>query len=156
MPLAWAFQRDSELAPLFNYHLDKMQQTGVIDRLHHKFVGDSNNGETEAEDIEVQDFDGLGYEKVTFPFLALLSGLIVACLLLGLETAWHRCLNKVSRKSVGRSHESRTLAQLVSIPITSFKFSLSPPPPSPISLLLASFAAFLSRPDSASQLSLSK
>ena len=114
MPLAWAFQRDSELAPLFNYHLDKMQQTGVIDRLHHKFVGDSNNGETEAEDIEVQDFGGLGYEKVTFPFLALLSGLFVACLLLGLETAgackkkWHRCINKVSGKSVGRSHESHT------------------------------------------------
>ena len=32
-PLAWGFQKDSELIGIFNYHLHKMHEAGVIDRL---------------------------------------------------------------------------------------------------------------------------
>ena len=35
----------------------------------------------------MQDINGLGYENVAFPFLALLSGIWVALLQLGIETA---------------------------------------------------------------------
>ena len=63
-----------------------MQQTGVIDRLQQKFVGDSNR-EADALEIQVQDINGLGYEKVAFPFLALLTGLCVAFIQFGFETA---------------------------------------------------------------------
>ena len=43
--------------------------------------------DTDASKIQVQEINGLGYENVTFPFLALLSGLCVALLTLGIETA---------------------------------------------------------------------
>ena len=84
MPLAWAFQRESELLPIFNYYLDKMQQTGIIHRLQQKFIGDHNR-DTDASMI--QDINGLGYANVAFPFLALLSGICLALLQLGIETA---------------------------------------------------------------------
>ena len=94
LPLAWAFQKESELAPLFNYYLDMMQQTGVIDRLEKKFVGKSDKSNIETQ---VQDINSLGFEKVVFPFLALVTGLSVAFMQLGFETVI-MCKNKF-RKS---------------------------------------------------------
>ena len=44
-------------------------------------------GNTDALNIQVQDSNGLGYEHVAFPFLALLFGLCVAFMQLGTETA---------------------------------------------------------------------
>ena len=32
-PLAWGFQKDSELIGIFNYHLHKMHEAGMVDRL---------------------------------------------------------------------------------------------------------------------------
>ena len=84
--MAWAFQRESELLPIFNYYLGHFQGAGVIDRLQQKFIRDSNR-DTDASKKQVQDINGLGYENVAFPFLALLSGICVALLQLGIETA---------------------------------------------------------------------
>ena len=86
MHAAWAFQRESELLPMFNYHLDKMQQTGVIDRLHHKFVEDSTEDEYASKE-QVQEMTGVGHESVAFPFSILLAGLCVAFMQLGIEVA---------------------------------------------------------------------
>ena len=88
-----------------------MQQSGVIDRLQQKFVGDSN-GETDA--VEMQDINGLGYEKVAFPFLALLTGLCVAFMQLGFETAitckkkWNSCHKKVSTSCLNTPRNATT------------------------------------------------
>ena len=49
-------------------------------------MGDRSR-DTDASKIQVQEINGLGYENVTFPFLALVSGLCVALLTLGIETA---------------------------------------------------------------------
>ena len=81
--MAWAFQKESELLPIFNNYLDKMQQTGVIDRLRQHFIGD-RNGDTGAS--KIQNLQGLGYDSVVLPFLALLTGLCVAFMQLGIET----------------------------------------------------------------------
>ena len=81
--MAWAFQRESELVPIFKYYLAKMQQTGVIDRLRQKCMH-NHNGDTGAS--KIQDLEGLGYESVVLPFLALLTGLCVAFMQLGIET----------------------------------------------------------------------
>ena len=82
--MAWAFQKESELLPIFNNYLDKMQQTGVIDRLRQHFIGD-RNGDTGAS--KIQNLQGLGYDSVVLPFLTLLIGLCVAFMQLGTETA---------------------------------------------------------------------
>ena len=82
--MAWAFQKESELLPIFNNYLDKMQQTGVIDRLRQHFIGD-RNGDTGAS--KIQNLQGLGYDSVVLPFLTLLIGLCVAFMQLGIETA---------------------------------------------------------------------
>ena len=71
-----------------------MQQTGVIDRLEKKFVGKSDKSNIETQ---VQDINSLGFEKVVFPFLALVTGLCVAFMQLGFETVI-MCMNKC-RKS---------------------------------------------------------
>ena len=61
-----------------------MRQTGVTDRLRQKFLGERNiDGATSK--TQVQNMNGLGYENVVFPFLALLAGLCVAILQLGIE-----------------------------------------------------------------------
>ena len=84
--MAWAFQKESELLPIFNYHLEKLQQTGVMERLRQKMM-QYPVGNTDASNIQVQDSNGLGYEHVAFPFLALLFGLCLAFMQLGAETA---------------------------------------------------------------------
>ena len=84
--MAWAFQRDSELLQIFNYYLDKMQQTGVIDRLRQEFIG-GHNRDTDVSVIQMQNINSLGYENVVVLFLALLTGLCVALFQLGIETA---------------------------------------------------------------------
>ena len=65
---------------MFNYYLDEMKQTGVIDRLGQTFMGDA------SKPLQVQDINGLGYEHLVFPFIALLTGLCVAFMQLGIET----------------------------------------------------------------------
>ena len=82
VPLAWAFQKGSELLPVFNYYLHKMHQTGLMDRLLQKSIG---NSKMNTDATKVRDANVLGYLDVAFPFLALLIGLLVACMLLGTE-----------------------------------------------------------------------
>lgn len=80
--LAWGFQKRSELLPVFNYYLHKMQQTGLVDRMLHKFIG---NSKMNTDATTIPDINVLGYQNVAFPFLALLTGLLVAPMLLGIE-----------------------------------------------------------------------
>ena len=80
-----AFQKESELRSMLNYHLEKMEQSGVIDRLHKKFLESQNiHPDTDAIMTKVYD-EGIGYDNVVVPFLVLLTGLCVALLQLGIE-----------------------------------------------------------------------
>ena len=63
-----------------------MQQTGIIDRLRQTYIGDCN-GDTDTSNIHEEYIQVLGYEDVLFPFLALLAGLCVALIQLGIEIA---------------------------------------------------------------------
>ena len=80
--MAWAFQRNSELLPIFKYYLDQMQQNGVIKRLRTEFIGDQNGA---SNAFMIQEHDGLGYDSVVIPFLALLIGSCVAMFILAIE-----------------------------------------------------------------------
>ena len=68
-----------------NYHLDKMEQSGIIDRLHKTFLKSQNiNSDTDAIMTKVYE-EGIGYNNVVVPFLVLLTGLCLALLQLGIE-----------------------------------------------------------------------
>ena len=62
-----------------------MKQTGVIDRLRQNALGDDDIDATTSKTLV--DTNGLGYENVLFPFIAFLTGVSVAVLLLGIEKA---------------------------------------------------------------------
>ena len=82
--MAWAYPEDSELVGAFNYHTLKMQATGNIDRFWQEVERkqNMNNGDTKLQNANI-----VGYENAAFPFLALLTGLLAAILLLGTEIA---------------------------------------------------------------------
>ena len=86
-PRAWALRKESELLQIFNYYLDKMRLSGVTERLHQKFFGELSFDDTTSK-TEMQDITqtGLRYEDVLFPFMALLTGICIALLQLGMET----------------------------------------------------------------------
>ena len=58
-----------------------MKQSGIIERLRQKYLDDKNFVTSET----IVDTNVLGYENVMFPFLALLTGVCVALLQLGIE-----------------------------------------------------------------------
>ena len=74
---------------MFSHYLSKMIEIGVIDRLRHKYLVDNNIYTSTSNTIK--DQEGLGYENVMFPFLALLTGLGVALLQLVIECVASKC-----------------------------------------------------------------
>ena len=88
--LRWGFQKDSELLELFNYHLQKIQESGVYRKIEEKMYYDLNEDDTEKEKYlledaaETEDYV-LGYKNVAIPFSVLQVGLLVSLLQLGIE-----------------------------------------------------------------------
>ena len=80
-PTGWGLKKDSELLEFINYHLVQMTETGIIS----KFRRDAESGEGEGDRAIRGNVVVLGYENVAFPFLALLGGLVVALIHLGVE-----------------------------------------------------------------------
>ena len=60
-----------------------MKQTGVIERLRQKFLGDRNIDTSTSKTI--WDINGLSYDNVILPFLAFLTGLSLSLIQLGIE-----------------------------------------------------------------------
>lgn len=74
-----------------------MQETGIIEKLRQTYIGNSN-GDTDTSNIHDEYIQVLGYEDVLFPFLALLAGLCVAFIQLGIEIAVKCKDNRSARK----------------------------------------------------------
>ena len=70
--MAFAFPKGSELAPLFNHFLFKLDQTGAVDKLMRKWVHKDKPLEV-FEETTYQAHD-LGFENVAFPFVYLAVG----------------------------------------------------------------------------------
>ena len=86
-PLCWAFQKDSELAEVFNYHLQKMRETGTMSYMRQQF-----NLNKKRDARKLQDAHVLGFENVAFPFLALLTGVSLAFIQVGIEfVMFYKC-----------------------------------------------------------------
>ena len=93
--MAWGFQRNSELLPIVNHYLGKMEQAGVIDRLRHKYSG-YRHMDTANSKNHLHYNNGLGFENVVLPFSILLAGICWVLLQLGIEFL-HICKKKCFR-----------------------------------------------------------
>ena len=65
-------QKDSEFKELFNHHIMKLYEVGVIDRLMRKNVIIQN------EEFGIAEAVALGYENVLFPFGIIFLGMVLA------------------------------------------------------------------------------
>ena len=70
---------------MFNHYLVKMQETGVIERQLQMITPTINRDSYNT--LATKEPSGLGYDRVIFPFLALLVGFCIAFVQLGLEAA---------------------------------------------------------------------
>ena len=72
-------QKDSEFTPLFNYHILLLKQTGVIKQILDIWL--NQRKPKELLDEEKSDYFSLGFSNLTFPFLALLLGILISVVL---------------------------------------------------------------------------
>ena len=78
---AWAFQKHSELKPIFDFYLMKMRHAGHLDRLLFKYMSKPGGGETICPSPVV----AISYNSVVSAFAALGNGFIIAGVLIFVE-----------------------------------------------------------------------
>jgi hypothetical protein len=81
-----ALQKNSELRPLFNFHLLDMIQSGVAARLTHRWLKEAAPPDT-SERIFVEEARPLGYDNLFFPSAVLTVGAVAALILAAVEFA---------------------------------------------------------------------
>ena len=74
----FGFQLDSEFTDLFNYHLSKLRESGVMGNTFKKYMYPKPETIKALEDALAQTTEELGYGTVLFPFLALTLGSVTA------------------------------------------------------------------------------
>ena len=111
-PSAWAFQKDSELVDLFDYHLHKMKEIGMRDRLWQEV---EKKPIMNQDSINGQGHNAIGYENVAFPFIELLIGLFSASMLLVIEAAifYKKSISGNLRQSNDEDRTSREAHDMV-------------------------------------------
>ena len=90
-------QKNSEFTEMFNYHIFKLYEMGVMDRLKHKYVDKPNKEFGFPEAIT------LGYENLLFPFGFIVLGMILAASAILVEHAIVM-MGKVTKTSSGLSN----------------------------------------------------
>ena len=86
--VAFGFQKDSEFRQLFDHHLFKMEQSGLLDKIKTK---------PKPHESKITSALSLGYNNVMFPFVILLSGfgLALACILIE-KAKMNLCRRKIT------------------------------------------------------------
>ena len=76
--VAFGLQQDSEYRELFNHHLKKLNEEGILDKLADMYMPKRNSPQAILEAIP------LGYDNVFFPslvmFIGILSSLLMVCI----------------------------------------------------------------------------
>ena len=91
--LGFAASQNSSLLPLLNSHLQKMQQSGLIQSLHKKHalvIGTTPDFEV-CEDSETGGLGGLGYEAIATAFIVLGAGGVGAMVSVIIEDCIQSC-----------------------------------------------------------------
>jgi hypothetical protein len=68
--MGWAFQKNSEFTEYFNFHLFKLEESGVMYKLNRDWTY------LPTDVYWVDDAISLGYDNALFPYLILLGGII--------------------------------------------------------------------------------
>ena len=68
-----AFKKDSEFVDLFNYHIKKLEETGILSTLKDNWIP-KGQGASLQDRQSIQAIT-LGFENLFFPFMILLFGL---------------------------------------------------------------------------------
>ena len=74
--VAIGLQKDSEFTKLFNYHLIKLHESGILDKMEKLHF--SPDPVLIPSAAEIEESYKLAYDKVTFPFLVLLLGIALS------------------------------------------------------------------------------
>ncbi len=107
---ALGFPSNSEIQPLFNFHLQQMYDTGLLKVLCTRWT---TEGVDSLEAVQEQQASILDYNNLFFPFAIVVGGGAVSVILLILEWFHKRMRitrNNISSRSVGRP---RTKSMLV-------------------------------------------
>jgi hypothetical protein len=76
----WAFQKNSEFTEFFNFHLSKLKESGMRDRLYSTWMYRANKDfSTMADAISI------GYENSVLPFLLFACGIITSIVTVAFE-----------------------------------------------------------------------
>ncbi len=82
--LAFAFPKSSDLTMLFNYHIKKIIQTGMLRKLKLKWI-EGNKPVEQTHRIFSEDAITLGYNNLFFPMLVMLFGIVAGAAVLIVE-----------------------------------------------------------------------
>jgi hypothetical protein len=82
--LAFAFQKNSEIKPLFDYSIIKLMQSGVRKELAFKWLSEYKPNDM-SHRIFIEESLALGYEHLFFPTLVMLVGFLIGLALFGME-----------------------------------------------------------------------
>lgn len=91
-PVGWALRKDSELEDLFDYHLLRMVEFGIVKPVEKYDMDIKTYNEKTYSTVKTSD--GLGYEDLAFPFEILMLGFIIALAQLGIEAIKSRTTDK--------------------------------------------------------------
>ena len=84
--LAFAFQNDSEFVEVFNVFFLKLRQTGLLNKIYQRWIPRSFE---EAKPDQL--ISALGFENLSFPFMGLMWGALVAGLIVLVEKCNFYC-----------------------------------------------------------------
>ena len=90
-PVGWALRKDSELEDLFDYHLLRMIEVGIV-----KPVGKLNMKTYNEDYHKIKELIVLGFADLAFPFMLLIAGSIIALAQLGIEAFKNQTADKRS------------------------------------------------------------
>lgn len=82
---ALGFQKNSELVQLFNYHLARLRESGLIAYMDHRYFPSDVTPENHEDPV---GYIELGPDTLIFPFLVLQLGIVSAMALIGWEKLW--------------------------------------------------------------------
>ncbi len=74
----FGFQKHSELRELFDYHLVKLDQSGTIDKIYQRWLGQSKPEEDLSDRIFVEESKPIGVKNMIFPGFLLLAFTLLA------------------------------------------------------------------------------
>ena len=82
-----ALQKDSEFAELFDHHVIKMQEKGILDRIRHEWTDDKD------QDYGKFEAGSLDFQNTAFGFVCVGIGIFIAAQVILIEWIYSKCVN---------------------------------------------------------------